>query len=121
MEIQRVNSNQILGSLTEGGASAAPVERETLKRAVVALDKSTELTPNAKNLQETVDKINSVLRMTDSDLEFSIDRDTKLRVVKMTDVETGEVIMQYPSEVMLAIAKAIDEGMKQGVLLNQKA
>jgi len=76
---------------------------------------------SSANLQHAVDNINKSLKQSDTNVQFSIDRDTKQNVVKMLDSSTGEVIRQFPSEVTLAISKAIDQQMKRGVLLNQKA
>ena len=104
MEIQRVNNNLTpLGNGAETNPAPIPVAVPGASvanaRPVEASTKTQEAKPDAKRLQEAVDKINSSLRQNDSELEFTVDRDTKLRVVKLTDAETGEVIMQYPSEV----------------------
>lgn len=124
MEVQRVNSNLTpLGNGAEANRTPVAVYETSVAsvRPVVEPNKAEDTNPNPKRLQEAVDKINSSLRQNDSELEFTVDRDTKLRVVKLTDAGTGEVIMQYPSEVSIAIAKSIDDGLKQGVFLNQKA
>ncbi len=71
-------------------------------------------------LKGTVDGMNSSLQQAGQSLEFTIDSDTKTPVVKLMDTETGQVIRQFPSEEMLAIARALDQQL-QGALLKQKA
>ncbi len=71
-----------------------------------------QLITAVKATQEFVSTINS-------SLEFSIDKDTGISVVKIVDKETEEVIRQIPSEEMLSIAKALDT--IKGLLFHQKA
>ena len=76
--------------------------------------------PSAENLKNAVDNINKTLKETSSNLQFSVDTDTKKLVVKLIDTETADVIRQFPSKEMLAIARSIDQ-FQQGLLLRQKA
>jgi flagellar protein FlaG len=64
------------------------------------------------------------------DLEFSIDDKSGKVIVKLVDTSTKEVIRQFPSKEMLAIAEALDsfnqtktseEEAPTGVFLNGKA
>lgn len=52
-------------------------------------------------------------------LAFSIDDSSGKVIVKVTDVATGEMVRQIPSEEMLDIARSIDK--MQGILLKEKA
>ena len=54
-----------------------------------------------------------------NNLQFTVDEDTGIDVVKVVDTDTKEVIRQFPSEEILAIAKAIDQ--LQGLLVKDKA
>ncbi|MCL2829568.1 MAG: flagellar protein FlaG [Betaproteobacteria bacterium] len=74
-----------------GGAQAAgsSVDRDTLEAAT-------------KDVQEFVAGLTN-------DLDFSIDEDTGMQVVKIVDIKTKEVLRQIPAEEMLAIAKALDK------------
>lgn len=76
--------------------------------------------PSTEKLQKAVEHINQSFKQRETAVQFTIDRETKRNVVKMVDSNTGEVIRQIPSEVTLAISKAIDEQLKKGVLLNQE-
>jgi flagellar protein FlaG len=80
-------------------ASSAAVSQEALKEAI-------------KSIQEYIQPFNS-------DLEFSVNDDTRQVVVKVVDSATKEVIRQIPSEEMLAIAKALDS--IKGLFLKQQA
>lgn len=76
-----------------------------------------ELTP--RDLQESVNRVNEAVKVFNSSVRFSIDEETQLRVVRVVDLETDEVIRQIPSEEVLAIARAFDK--LQGLLLKDKA
>lgn len=70
-------------------------------------------------LKQATEKINQTVRMFASNLQFTVDEDTGMDVVKVVDTETKEVIRQIPSEETLAIAKALDQ--LQGLIIRQKA
>lgn len=74
----------------------------------------------SEQLSNAVSNINQAMRLSNRNLQFSVDPDTKMTVVKLTDTETGEVIRQFPSEEALAIAHSIDN-FQQGLLLKQQA
>jgi len=57
--------------------------------------------------------------MYSSKLEFSVDKETSIEVVKVVDQDTNKVIRQIPSEDAIRIAKAI--GDFKGLLLKDKA
>jgi flagellar protein FlaG len=78
--------------------------------------------PSAQQLKGAVDSINLAMRQANKSLELSIDSSTKRPVVRMMDSDTGELIRQYPSKEVLAIAQGIDQFLsQQGMLLNKKA
>lgn len=80
---------------------------------------SKEKQPSRQALDEAVKAVNNFVNSINNSLEFSIDDATGKTVVKVIDIETKEVIKQFPSEEVLAIAKALD-GIK-GLLVQQKA
>lgn len=81
---------------------------------------SAKNTASSEQINAAVSNINQAMRLSNRNLQFSVDPDTKLSVVKLTDTETGEVIRQFPSEEALAIAHSIDQFQK-GLLLRQQA
>jgi flagellar protein FlaG len=78
--------------------------------------------PTDAQLAKEVKKINVALQQTNKNLElsFTVDQATNRQVVKLMDKTTGDTLLQYPSETVLAIAQGIDE-FQHGLLLKQKA
>ncbi len=72
-----------------------------------------------EQLQEAVQATNAFVKPINSEIQFSIDKETGTTVVKVTNVATREVIRQIPSEEMLNIARALNK--IQGLLLKQQA
>ncbi len=79
--------------------------------------------PAAEQLKNAVNDINIAFRQSNQNLEFSFDPSTDKLIVRMKDTETGELILQFPSEATLAIARSIDQfqQFQQGLLLKEKA
>lgn len=72
---------------------------------------------SVSKLEQATQKINQA--MLANNLQFTVDKDTGINVVKVVDTVTKEVIRQFPSEEVLAIAKVLDQ--LQGLLLREKA
>ena len=83
--------------------AAAPAARPT--PAPVA--PTPRVPPNDAEIQAAVAKINQVLRTENKSLQFEIDHDSGKTVVRIIDEDTNEVVRQFPSEEVLAIARAI--------------
>ncbi len=96
--------------------SAVPVDAP---KVPVANTQAAPAQPTPAQLKDAVDSINKAMKQINSDLEFSIDKDTKTTVVRVVDSSTGVTIKQFPSEEALAITRALDK--MQGMLLKQKA
>jgi flagellar protein FlaG len=75
--------------------------------------------PDAQAVKKAAESINEFIQSTSRNLQFSVDKDTGIVVVKVVDQETGDVIRQIPAEETLAIAKNLDS--VQGVLIRSKA
>ena len=75
---------------------------------------------NSNELKNLVDISNKALQGRSSNLKFTVAEGTDINVVRIEDSQTGELIRQFPSEAMIAIARAIEE-MQQGVMLEEKA
>lgn len=78
-------------------APSQPVDKEKLKSAVAEVQR--KVPQNSRNLQ------------------FTVDEDLGVTVVKLMDSQTKDVIRQIPSEEFLKIAKSID--MMQGLLVKK--
>jgi flagellar protein FlaG len=95
-----------------GGAPATAVE-------TVAAVQGSAPPPTLEQLTQAVAQLNKAAQAKTQGLEFSIDGDTKMTVVKVVDQSTREVLRQIPSPEALAIAKSIDSA--RSLLLNEKA
>jgi flagellar protein FlaG len=93
-------------------AQAQPVSEKTSPSR-------SEQNASRETLQKAVDQANRKLQtLSSNELQFSIDKETGIQVVKLTDKQTGEVIRQIPSEEMLKIAKSIES--MTGSLVSQQ-
>lgn len=69
------------------------------------------------NLQESLEKINAVLRDGGRNLNFSIDNSTGGIIVLVKNTDTGEVVRQIPNDAIVRVAHSI-EALK-GLLHNK--
>jgi flagellar protein FlaG len=88
---------------TEAAKEPKPAERDTERSQVT----------------QALERIQRFVQPMANELEFSVDEVSGVRVVKVIDRATQELIRQIPSAEMLEIAKALDR--LQGILLKQKA
>ncbi len=72
-----------------------------------------------EDIQQHLSKINDFLDARNSDVQFKMDKDTGMRIVKVVERDTGQVIRQFPTEETIKIAQALDK--LQGLLLRQRA
>jgi flagellar protein FlaG len=77
--------------------------------------------PSREEVQQAVEAVRkSISQSASNNLQFSVDSETQQTIVRVTDIQTGELIRQIPSEEMVELAKALDR-MQQGILLRQQA
>lgn len=101
----RANAQQSSGSAPAQTAQAvAPTEKTEASR---------------QQVEDAVKSVNEFLKPINDSIQFSIDDDTGISIIKVIDIATKDVIRQFPSEEMLSIAKAIDQ--MKGLLVQQKA
>ncbi len=99
------------------GAQGVAPDTRTSAAATKPAEEAEKEDPAA--LQKTVDELNAAMKQRASAIEFSIDEDSGKTVVKVMDMESKEVLKQYPSRELLAIAKQIDQF--QGMFVKTKA
>ncbi|MBI4809571.1 MAG: flagellar protein FlaG [Nitrosomonadales bacterium] len=107
------------GHASNGGPGSVAVH---VQEARAEVKPAVAQQPSPAQLESEVGKINSALQRSNRNLELSIsvDESTKKQVIKLTDKETGDTLMQYPSDTVLAIARSIDD-FQHGQLLKQQA
>ncbi len=104
-------------SATSGSAEvrAQTVSSLSASAAIQAEEKE----PDQASIRQAVDRINEVVQSLTSNLEFSVDEDTGINVIKVVDNETGDVIRQIPSKEVLAIAQSLSQ--LQGLMVREQA
>jgi flagellar protein FlaG len=77
-------------------------------------------TDSASKLDKAISRINEFVQKIQRDLQFSVDDESGKTVIKVIDSESKEVIRQIPEEVLLQVARSIEESL-EGALLEVKA
>lgn len=129
MSIQPINASstqyalQTLSSASQGTAAARKAEAAPDTAPPVqdtqALAQNGAVQPSSEQLTQAVKQIQDVIKQNANGLQFSIDEDVGVPVVKVIDTESKKVIRQIPSQEVLEIAKALDK--LQGLLVKQQA
>lgn len=133
MLIQNATSNLVTAPVVTNDHAGSPavvvpapnignvLPAENQQPVVTAHAASSQVTqPSEAQLQGALDKINQAMRQNNTNLEFSIDQESKQMLIKVVDSSTGEIIRQFPSKEILAISESIDQFQK-GLLIKQKA
>ena len=100
----------------------APVIRAKSASVDLPVPKSAESakTPvDSGALRAATDKINQTMEALGNNLQFTVDTETSMNIVRVVDRATNETIRQFPSEETLAIAKTLDK--LQGLLIRETA
>jgi flagellar protein FlaG len=105
-------------------ASTEPVRHEPAAKVAVpvAPKVASEMIVDSErlrhNLDAAIEHINTVMRDGGRNLSFSIDPALGRPIVVVRKEDTGEVIRQFPNEVVIKVAHSIDA--LKGVLLNKE-
>lgn len=92
-------------------ASAAPSKNQEVAEAVTASK------PTAEQAQQAVDDINLVVQVFNKNVEFSVDKETGIDVVKVVEKDSKEVIRQLPLDAVISFARTLET--LQGLLVRQ--
>ncbi|UCV04571.1 flagellar protein FlaG [Dechloromonas denitrificans] len=123
MNVQPLVSSDVSPANTAAQKQVRAAPRaENQSSASVAENKdvgvNSQSTSDASSVKEAVARIADFVAQTSSEISFSIDEKTGLNVVKVIDSSTNDVIRQFPSEEVIAIAQALDK--LQGLFLRDK-
>jgi flagellar protein FlaG len=124
MEIQQTADTSGMSAYSTGvsssrDASAAAPAKSVSAPAQPATSTVGKSPPTDEQVLKAMDAVQKVVTTLARDVRFSIDKDTGRTIVKVIDMKTDTVLRQFPSEEILAIAKALDKF--QGLLVQQKA
>lgn len=106
------------GTLTTQAARESSAAAATAQQTQAA-EPSAQEAQKEENLAAAISSVEEYIKPFNNRLEFSVDDDIGRVVVKVVDKETEDVILQIPSEEMLAIAKALDN--IKGLFVRQQA
>jgi len=72
-----------------------------------------------ENLREAIENLNNLAVINGRSLNFSIDQELNRQIITVSNKETGEVVRQIPTEVVLRVAHSIED--LKGLLLDEEA
>lgn len=102
----------------QGAAAADAPKPDTLKLQAIAAQPARP--PAQTDVQDAIQAIRKRIEVASpGSLEFSIDEDARMTVVRITDRNTGDLIRQIPAQELVELAKDLDR--MQGLLLRQQA
>jgi flagellar protein FlaG len=126
MQISSVNISSAISPQLRQDEASTSVNKKN-ESAVVATPtltdeavKAPDPKEQANQVEDAVKKINDTIKMLNQGigLEFGVDEDTNIRLVKLIDTQSKEILRQFPSEEVINIAKALDK--LQGLLVRDK-
>ena len=118
--VQNIRSPQDLYSTPRQFESVAKPVRGGDSQVEADLKASTPATlPTKEQVEQAAARVKDVLRGTTSRLEIEIDSNLHKVVVKILNVESGEVIRQIPAQELLDLAKHLDN--PKGLLVQERA
>ena len=113
---------QTAGTLPErpaGAAAPAVAVREVKSAASAGADIERRAAPTRDAVDVAAKQIESFVKSTNRNLNFSVDDSSGAAIVKVVDPETQDVVRQIPAEETLRIAKSLE--FLNSVLVQQKA
>ncbi|QZA80030.1 flagellar protein FlaG [Deefgea piscis] len=104
---------------TTDAAVAQSAQQTTVSNSAASTTVGAASPSDPQLLNQSVEKLNNMVQGLANGLQFSVDEESKVPVVKLVDLDTKEVIRQIPTEEAISIAQAIDRF--QGLLVKEKA
>ncbi len=100
-------TNQADSSVKEATDTVQKAEAQSVS-AGVSVDE-VKAAKKSGELKQSVNQLNDYVQNTQRDLEFSIDKETGVTVVKVIDTKSEKVIRQMPTEEALKLARSLVE------------
>ena len=105
---------------SKDGAQGLKVQTTAVDKPAVASSSQVDTGKSPEQqLKDALVKLNNTVQKTQPQLEFSVDEETDLHVVKLIDKDNGEIIRQFPSKEAIELAKSIDR--YTGMLIKAKS
>ena len=104
MNIENISTTQIPPRSASGTlVQTDRPSRSQIDTPAVIADTPPERKASESNLRDAVKRLSEFVSQTSSEINFSIDEESGINIVKVTDSKTNEVIRQFPSEEVIAI------------------
>ena len=107
-------STPVVADVAAKQASAARAQRPAVQEPAQQQDNF-----DLRSVKDAALKVEKFVASVGSELNFSVDNDTGINIVKVLDSKTKEVIRQMPSREIIQLAQALDK--VQGLLVRDKA
>jgi flagellar protein FlaG len=124
MEIQTSNSASFIAraETTKSDLNSVPLNTKAINTSHVELDRvspiqavklSDETATANQNKNESLDivakELTDMVAMMQKGLKFSVDEESGKQVIKVQDIDSGDIIRQIPSEEALQLAEKLSE------------
>ena len=123
-EIVDISAHNTLNK-DSSGENLAAVKQQTKDLSISAeINKQSIENVSAEQVEFAVSKLSEFVQISNRQLNFSVDEGSNKLVVKVTDVESGKLIRQIPSEEVLKLSERLQElqtevGTAVGLLFNK--
>ena len=98
--------------------AAKASEVQASQKLAQAETKQQDSSDKKLTVEDAVKRLADFVAPTNSEINFSIDEESGVRVVKILDSQSKEVLRQFPSEEAIQLAQALDK--LQGLFVKEK-
>ena len=114
------NSQQLSHQTVNSNSSKMPADEQSPATVSMTVAEVTQTQDDlAPTVEAAVERINDHMQTIHRTLQFTVDEASGRDVVTVTDTATEEVIRQYPSDEILAIARRLAEERDKAIQLFQ--
>ncbi|HKO88579.1 MAG TPA: flagellar protein FlaG [Burkholderiales bacterium] len=107
-------------AMRSSAQASTPAPKTAPEQATVAAPEPVKASvPPPPDIEAVVEQLNRMMQRMNNSLQFEVDRSTGKTVVRVLDSNTNEILRQFPSEEVLAIARALENA--KGALLSDLA
>jgi flagellar protein FlaG len=111
VNISSISQRSVASPPSEGARESAPVVQVIAGNEAPIAAVAAEKNPSSAQVSQAVRQVNDAFAQKGQNLYASLEKDkeTGIHVVKLLDKNTKEVVSQYPSKEIVAIAAAITQ------------
>jgi flagellar protein FlaG len=107
--LKLVNTKQAVDALVKSVDEAAKKAAVPFKSAGAVAATKEKDTKNPEDLKQAVSQLNDYVQNIQRNLQFNIDKESGVMVVKVIDTKSEKVIRQIPAEETLKLARSLAE------------